>query len=76
MVAKESTLQQFVGRGCYTRDEVSRRESGLLYLCKVVLRVAVENHAADGDWWDIAMEPHLGDIEWIETILCSLLRAS
>ena len=52
-------LQHLVRAGLHTWHHVDWRESNLLHLCKVVLGVAVQNHAAHGDQGVFSVGPDL-----------------
>ena len=74
-VREESSLEHLVRRGLDPGNHVRGSEGNLLHFGKVVLRVAVEHHAADLDEWEGGVRPDLGDIEGIEGVGCSLLRS-
>ena len=58
-------LQHLVRAGLYARNHVNRGEGDLLHLSKVVLGVAVENHAAHRDQRELSMGPDLK--QWTST---------
>uniref|UniRef100_A0A182JAW5 Uncharacterized protein n=1 Tax=Anopheles atroparvus TaxID=41427 RepID=A0A182JAW5_ANOAO len=73
-VREQARLQHLVRRRFDAGHQVGRRERGLLHLGEVVARVAIEHHAADGDQRELALRPHLGQIERIERHLLGLLE--
>jgi len=73
-VREESALQDRVGRGLDTGDEVRRVEGGLLDFGKVVLRVPVEDDLAKLAERVVLVRPDLGEIEDVDVALLGLLR--
>jgi hypothetical protein len=53
-------LQHFVWAGFNAWDHVGWTESDLLYFCKVVHRVSVQNQLANRYQWVFSMRPYLG----------------
>ena len=53
-------LKHFVWGRFNTRNHACRIKGTLLYLCKVILRVAIENHLANLNEWILRMWPDLG----------------
>lgn len=74
-VGEEAGLQHGVGGGLNTGNHVGRREGSLLDLGEVVLRVLVQGEAAKATQWNLALRPHLGQVEDIPTELLGLLGA-
>lgn len=72
-VREETSLEDRVGRGLDTRDEVGRRESSLLNLSEVVLGVLVKSPLTDLAERVVSMGPDLGKIEDAEGSSLSLL---
>lgn len=68
-VGEESSLKHFVFRRQNTRDQVTRSESSLLDLSKVVLGVFVEDKLSDIDKRVVTMRPNLCNIEDIPSIV-------
>lgn len=60
-VGIQAALQHLVGAGFNTRHQMGRRESHLLHFSKVVLGVAVESEATDGDQRKFFVGPDLAD---------------
>ena len=73
-VREESALEHFIRRRLDARHEVGGREGDLFHLGKVVFRVSVEHDASDGHEREVLVRPHLGDIEWVESVVFGLLR--
>lgn len=71
-IREETGLEDRVGGWLDVRDKMGRRESDLLDLCKVILRVLVENELADGAQWEFRMRPDLGEIQDIVAEFLSL----
>lgn len=63
-----------IGARLNTRDQVRGRESDLLDLGKVVLRVLVQNNLANRAKGELPVRPNLGKIEDVVSELLSLLR--
>ena len=68
-VREESALKHFVKRGLHTRNEMSRRESSLLSVLEVVLRVSVEDQFTNGHERVVRVRPDLGHIENVPSVL-------
>ena len=65
VVGEEATLQHLVRRETDARDDVGRREGGLLDLGGIVRRVAIELEHADGKTREIVARPDFRDVERI-----------
>lgn len=72
-VREESALKHFVVRGLNTWNHVSRRESSLLDLSEIVVRVLVECELSYRDQGIVTMRNHLSDVEDVELIVLSFL---
>jgi len=71
---REQTRLKYRVRGRFdTRNSVRRRESGLLDLGEVVLRILIKDELADGLEWIIFVGPDLGKIENVVSEFLSLL---
>jgi len=73
VIAEEPPLEHLVRRGSDPGHEVARGESSLFDLGEVVLRVAVEDHAAHRVQRCVAVGPDLSDVEGVEAVVLDLL---
>jgi hypothetical protein len=73
-VREEPALQDWVGTWLYPRNSVGWRESRLLDLCKIILRVLIQYYLSDGAERVIFMRPHFGQVKDIVTESLGLLR--
>ena len=73
-ISKETSLQQFIRRGTDSRNEITRRECELFHFCKIIFRIAVQNHFSDLLKWEIRMVPDFCHIERIEFVILRLFR--
>lgn len=73
-VREQSRLQHRVGRGLLVWHSVGRRESSLLNLSEVVLRVLVQSQLTKSSHWVVLVWPDLGQVEDREWSLLGLLR--
>ncbi|MCY1230084.1 hypothetical protein D9M72_424810 [compost metagenome] len=67
-VGEDAGLQHLVRGSGDARNEVRRREGGLLDLREVVLRVAVQLHGAHLYQRVVRVRPHLGEVERVEAV--------
>lgn len=65
VVGKNPCLQHLVRGNGDAWNHVSRPESGLCNLCKVIYRVAVQHQLANLDGWDLSVWPDLCDIKMV-----------
>ena len=72
-VGEQAGLEDRVGGGLDTGDDMRRRERGLLDLGEVVLHVLVEDELADGAERELRVRPDLGEIEDVVAELLGLL---
>jgi hypothetical protein len=72
-VGKESGLEDGIRRGLDVRDEMRRRESSLLNLGEVVLRVLVEDELSERAEWELGVWPDLGEIKNVVAEFLSLI---
>lgn len=72
-VGEEAGLEDRVGRGLDTGNEVGRVEGDLLNLSEVVLDVAVENELSEFAKRVVGMRPNLGQVEDVDVGLLGLL---
>ena len=71
-VYKEAALQELVRREADARYDMGRRKCGLLYLCKIVLRIAVQFQYPYFMERIFLMAPDLRNVEWILIMLPGL----
>ncbi len=74
MVGENPCLQHLVRRNGDAWYHVAGTEGGLLHLCKVIDRVAVQHQLAYFDGRDLSVRPDLGDIEDVPREIFGLLR--
>jgi hypothetical protein len=72
-VGEESGLEDGIRRGLDVGDEMRRRESSLLNLGEVVLRVLVEDELSDRAERELGVWPDLGEIKNVVPEFLSLL---
>jgi hypothetical protein len=72
-VREETALENWIGRGLHTRNEMRWRERGLFDFSEVVLRILVEHKLADFSKREVLVWPDLGEIENVITELLGLL---
>jgi len=71
-VGEESSLEHLVHGWFNTWDQMTWRECRLLCFSMVVFWVSVQSHFTNSVEWIVTMWPNLGDIENIESIVCSI----
>ena len=72
-VREQTSLQHTVGRETDTRHHIGRIERCLLYICKVVFRIAVQFHHAHFNQRIFFLRPYFGQVERIERTVLGLL---
>src|SRR5690606_41957058 len=73
---RSAAEQHLVRRQADARNRIARRERGLLDLGEEIIRIAVEQHAADADQRIIGMRPGLCQVERIDAVGPGLDRKS
>lgn len=74
-VGEKTRLQNRVSRGLDTGDGVGGRESSLLDVSKVIVRVTVKNKTTKATKRELGLGPGLGQVEDAEVLLAGLLGA-
>src|SRR5229473_3780046 len=67
-IREQPTLEHLVRREADTGNDVRRRESSLLDVCKEVLCVPIQFHLTHLDQWVVRVRPHLGQVERMDVI--------
>jgi len=74
-VGEETRLENGIGTGLDSRDEVGRREGDLLDLGEVILNVLVEGKLSNRSKRELLLRPGLGQVENVVSELLSLFRS-
>lgn len=72
-IAEQAGLKDRIRGGLHARDEVGRREGGLLDLRKVVLDVPVQRQLSKAPKGDLVVRPDLGQVEDVPLEVLGLL---
>src|SRR5699024_8502770 len=74
LVGEDAREQHLVRGEAHARNDVRRRESGLLNLREVVLRVLVQREVTDVDQRVVLLGPGLGQVEGVPAVVLGLLE--